>query len=64
MITVKGKLASFSQDEEANQCQLDVASRTDASEGIRQGLEDARKGEAEVARKFFDRFEAEHGLSP
>jgi hypothetical protein len=42
--------------------QLDIAARADAQEGIRQGLEDARKGRVRPARQFFAEFEATHGM--
>ncbi len=41
---------------------LDIAAAADAAEGIRQGLEDSRKGRMRLASEFFDQFEAEHGL--
>ncbi len=63
VLTVKGKAAAVVQDAEAYQRLLDVAARADAREGIRQGLEDARKRRTRPAREFFDKFEAEHGLS-
>ena len=63
VLTVKGKAAAVVQDAEAYQRLLDVAARADAREGIRQGLDDARKGKTKPAREFFDRFEAQHGLS-
>jgi prevent-host-death family protein len=63
VLTVKGKAAAVVQDAEAYQRLLDVAARADPKEGIRQGLEDTRKRKIEPARKFFERFEAEHGLS-
>jgi prevent-host-death family protein len=63
VLTVKGKAAAVVQDAEAYQRLLDVAARADAREGIRQGLEDAREKRTRPAREFFDKFEAEHGLS-
>jgi prevent-host-death family protein len=62
VLTVKGKAAAVVQDAEAYQCLLDIAARVDAKEGIRQGLEDAKKGKIRPAREFFDEFEAEHGM--
>jgi prevent-host-death family protein len=62
VLTVKGKAAAVVQDAEAYQRLLDIAARADAAEGIRQGLEDARKGRVRPARAFFDEFEAEHGI--
>ena len=38
------------QDAEANQLLLDIAAQANASEGIRQGLEDGKKGRARQAR--------------
>ncbi len=63
VLTVKGKAAAVVQDAEVYQRLLDVAARAEAKEGIQQGLEDARKGKTSPAREFFDKFEAEHGLS-
>jgi prevent-host-death family protein len=63
VLTVKGKAAAVVQDAEAYQRLLDVAARADAVEGIRQGLEDVKKGRTRPAKKFFAEFAAEHGLS-
>jgi prevent-host-death family protein len=62
VLTVNGKAAAVVQDAAAYQRLLDIAARADADEGIRQGLEDARKGRLRPARKFFDEFEAAHGI--
>jgi prevent-host-death family protein len=62
VLTVKGKAAAVVQDAEAYQRLLDLAARVDAEEGIRQGLENAKKGKIRPAKEFFDEFEAEHGL--
>jgi hypothetical protein len=43
VLTVNGKAAVVVQDAEAYQRLLDIAARADANEGIRQGLDDARK---------------------
>ena len=48
------------QDAKGNQRSLDIAARADVEEGIRQGLEDARKGMTRPAWEFFDEFEASH----
>jgi prevent-host-death family protein len=61
VLTVKGKAAAVVQDAEAYQRLLDIAARVDAEEGIRQGLEDAKKGKIRLARKFFEEFEARRG---
>lgn len=63
VLTVNGKAAAVVQDAEAYQRLLDVAASADAAEGIRQGVEDARKGRIRPAREFFEEFEAKHGLS-
>lgn len=63
VLTVNGKAAAVVQDAEAYQRLLDIAAHADASEGIRQGLEDARKRKLRPAREFFDEFETEHGMS-
>ncbi|MBF8306068.1 MAG: putative antitoxin of toxin-antitoxin stability system [Acidobacteria bacterium] len=62
VLTVNGKAAAVVQDAEAYQRLLDIAAHADAKEGIRQGLEDSRKGKLRSAREFFDEFEAEHGI--
>jgi prevent-host-death family protein len=62
VLTVKGKAAAIVQDAEAYQRLLDIAALADAKEGLRQGLEDAKKGKVRPVRKFFDEFEAEHGI--
>ena len=62
VLTVKGKAAAVVQDAAAYQRLLDIAARSDSEEGIRQGLEDAKKGRVRPAREFFDDFEARHGI--
>jgi len=67
ILTVKGRAAAIVQDARAYQRLLDIAAVADAREGIRQGLEDARKGRTRPARGFFAEFEAgldkKYGLS-
>jgi prevent-host-death family protein len=63
VLTVNGKAAAVVQDSEAYQRLLDIAARADAREGIRQGLEDVRKGRMRPVRDFFREFENERGLS-
>ena len=63
VLTVNGKAAAVVQDAEAYQRLLDIAARANSEEGIRQGLEDAKKGRSRSAREFFAEFEAAHGLS-
>jgi len=62
VLTVNGKAAAVVQDAEAYQRLLDIAATADAAEGIRQGLEDVRKGRVRPAREFFRELEARHGL--
>ncbi len=63
VLTVKGRAAAIVQDAEAYQRLLDIAASADAEEGIRQGLKDAKTGKVRPAKKFFDEFEARHGIS-
>ena len=63
VLTVNGKAAAVVQDSEAYQRLLDIAARAAAGEGIRQGLDDAKKGKTRPVRQFFADFEATHGLS-
>ena len=63
VLTVNGKAAAVIQDAEAYQRLLDIAAQADVREGVRQGLEDARKNRGQTAEKFFRDFEARHGIS-
>ncbi|MGA2206397.1 MAG: type II toxin-antitoxin system Phd/YefM family antitoxin [Terracidiphilus sp.] len=63
VLTVNGKAAAVVQDAGAYQRLLDAAARADAGEGVRQGLEDARKGRTRPATEFFSEFESARGLS-
>ena len=60
VLTVRGKAAAVIQDAEAYQRLLDIAARSDAEEGIRQGLEDAENGRIRPIREFSAEFEAAH----
>jgi hypothetical protein len=62
VLTVNGKAAAVVQDAEAYQRLLDIAAQADPTEGIRQGLEDAKMGRTRPARQFFEEFEASHEL--
>jgi len=62
VLTVKGKAAAVVQDAEAYQKLLDIAAAIDPDEGIRQGLEDVKRGRVQPAREFLAEFEAEHGI--
>jgi len=59
VLTVKGKAAAVVQDAQAYQRLLDIAASADATEGIRQGLEQSRKGQGQSAREFFEAFDTE-----
>jgi prevent-host-death family protein len=63
VLTVNGRAAAIVQDAKAYQRLLDLAARADEEEGIRQGLEDVKKGRTRPAREFFAEFEAKHGIS-
>ena len=63
VLTVNGKAAAVVQDAEAYQRLLDIAAHSDAEEGIRQGLKDAKEGTVRPAEEFFEDFEARHGIS-
>lgn len=62
VLTVRGKAEAIVQDAAAYQRLLDIAARADAYEGIRQGLEQARRGEVRPVREFFAEFRAKHGI--
>jgi len=62
VLTVNGKAEAVVQDAQAYQRLLDIAARADAKEGIRQGLEDSRKGKVRPVKEFFEEFEAKHGI--
>lgn len=47
---------------EAYQRVLDIAAEADAAEGIRQGLEDKKRGHIQAARDVFDEIRAEHDI--
>jgi PHD/YefM family antitoxin component YafN of YafNO toxin-antitoxin module len=62
VLTVKGKPELVVQTAESYQRLLDLAARQDAREGIRQGLEDAKKHRVRPAREVFTAFEARRGI--
>jgi hypothetical protein len=63
VLTVKGKDSAMARQTGSSQRMLDDAARADANDGIRQGLEDAKQGKLQSARKFFRDFEAEYGIA-
>ena len=56
ILTVNGKAEAVVQDAEAYQRLLDIAAQADASEGIRQGLEDVKKRGGRPAREVLESF--------
>jgi prevent-host-death family protein len=62
VLTVKGKAQAVVQDAEAYQRLLDIAAFADPREGIRQGLEESKRGLGRPAREFFAEFRAKHGI--
>ncbi len=63
ILTVNGKPEAVVQDPAAYQRLLDLAAAAQASEGIRQGLEDLAAGRTRPARKVFDEFRKKRGIS-
>jgi len=63
ILTVKGRAAAIVQDAAAYQRLLDIAAAADAREGIRQGMEESRRGQGRDVEEFFAEFETRHGIS-
>jgi prevent-host-death family protein len=62
ILTINGKAEAVVQDARAYQDLLDLAAEANAAEGIRQGLEDVKKGRTRPAREVFDEIRAEHSI--
>jgi PHD/YefM family antitoxin component YafN of YafNO toxin-antitoxin module len=62
ILTINGKAEAVVQDAEAYQRLLDIASQADALEGIRQGLEDIKKGRVRPARETLETFRRNHAI--
>ena len=62
MLTIRGKTQAVIQDVEAYQGLLDIVAKADAREGIRQGLEQSKRGLGQDAEEFFAEFRAKHGI--
>ena len=62
ILTVNGKAEAVVQDATAYQHLLDLAAEASATEGIRQGLEDVKKGRTRPAREVFDEIRVGHGI--
>jgi prevent-host-death family protein len=62
VLTVNGKAEAVVQDAEAYQRLLDIAARADEVEGVRQGVEDIKKGRSRDAREALAEFRRNHGI--
>lgn len=62
VLTVNGKAEAVVQDAEAYQRLLDIAAQADAREGMRQGLDDVKKGRVRPAREALETFRRNHGI--
>jgi PHD/YefM family antitoxin component YafN of YafNO toxin-antitoxin module len=62
ILTVNGKAEAVLQDPETYQRLLDIAAQIDAREGIRQGLEDAKRGRIRPAREALEAMRRRHGI--
>jgi prevent-host-death family protein len=62
ILTVNGRAEAVVQDAEAYQHLLDIAAQASAVEGIRQGLEDVRKGRVHPAREALQAFRRIHEI--
>ena len=62
VLTINGKAEAVVQDAEAYQRLLDIAAQADALEGIRQGIEDTKKGRVRPARQALEMFRRNHAI--
>ena len=62
VLTINGKAEAVVQDAEAYQRLLDIAAHADAREGIRQGIEDVKKGRVRPAREALEMFRRNHAI--
>jgi prevent-host-death family protein len=62
ILTVNGKAEAVVQDAEAYQRLLDIAAQADAREGIRQGIEDTKKGRVRPAREALEMYRRNHAI--
>lgn len=63
ILTVNGRAAVVVQDPESYQKMLDAVERSEAIEGIRQGLESMRQGRGMSLREFAAKFRKRNNLS-
>jgi PHD/YefM family antitoxin component YafN of YafNO toxin-antitoxin module len=62
VLTINRKAEAVVQDAEAYQRLLDIAAQANEKEGIRQGLEDVKKGRVRPARKALEMFRRSHAI--
>lgn len=62
VLTINGKAEAVVQEAAAYQRLLDIAAQADAREGIRQGLEDVKKGRTRPAREVLEAFRRKHAI--
>jgi len=62
VLTVNGKAEAVVQDAEAYQRLLDIASRADVFEAIRQGLDDRARGRTRPAREVLEEIRQIHDI--
>jgi prevent-host-death family protein len=63
ILTVNGKPEAVLQDPAEYQRLRSLAAAASAEEGIRQGLEELRRGEGRPAHEFFEEIRGRYGLS-
>src|ERR1700676_583381 len=62
VLTINGKAEAVVQDAESYQRLLDIAARADENEGVRQGIEDFKKGRVRPAREALEEFRRSRGI--
>jgi PHD/YefM family antitoxin component YafN of YafNO toxin-antitoxin module len=62
VLTVEGKVEAVLQDAQTYQRLMDIAARVEASEGIRQGVDDLASGRHRPAREALEEFRVKHGI--
>jgi len=62
ILTINGKAEAVVQDAEAYQRLLDIAAQAEAFEGIRQGVQDVKKGRVRPARESLELFRSRHAI--
>ena len=62
ILTINGKAEAVVQDADAYQRLLDLAAQADEAEGIRQGVEDVKKGRTRPAREALEEFRRSRGI--